>query len=467
MSGDLEQSLREKIEAHLDGRLGELREEVTRLRSQLDEGLARLSERLQEAGRADDALAVTLSEHLLDARNRGIETAAAENTRTRQSSEVAILKAAVEDLNAQQTQADILNALVNRAARFAPRVAFFVVKQERATGWRARGLEGTVGDDSVREISLPLSAETLLGEAVRARRTWSGPPGSHSDDHQIYGRFGEEPPERIVAVPLVARDKAVAVLYADSAAQDADAINLEAIETLMRVAGMSVELLAARRGAGQDAAAPARAPEPTSRPQETAPQESAASPSFQQQPTPAHETTRAEAREEYAAQPTQTPPPADVGFTQEQQPHVSAVALEDEGASLPPPHAVAPPPPPQQAPYAAPLGSARRYGQDIELPVEVGEGERRYHTDAYRFARVLVSEIKLYNEQKVREGLAAGDLYERLRDVIDRSREMYDKRISSEVTARYDYFHHELVNALAGGDASRLGEGYPGSPVRA
>ena len=61
-SGDLEQSLREKIEAHLDARLGELREEVERLRSQLDEGLARLSERLQEAARADDALAVTLSE---------------------------------------------------------------------------------------------------------------------------------------------------------------------------------------------------------------------------------------------------------------------------------------------------------------------------------------------------------------------------------------------------------------------
>ena len=471
MSGDLEQSLREKIEAHVDSRLGELRGEVARLQSQLNDGLARLSERLSEAARADDALAATLSEHLLDARNRGIETAAAESARTRESSEVAILKAAVEDLNAQQSQADILNALVNRAARFAPRVAFFVVKQERATGWRARGLEGTVGDDAVREISLPLGADTLLGEAVRTRRTWSGAPGTHAEDHQIYGRFGEEPPQRIVAVPLVAREKAVAVLYADCAAQDADAINLEAIETLTRVAGMTVELLASRRGAAPEAGAAARPAETTSRPEATTPPPP--EPARREPPPEVKERDRgmepprveapAYAREE-SAPPQSTaagawggPPPRQ--DERPEPPVVPAVALEEEPAP-------APPPAPQPA-YAAPLGTARRYGQEIELPVEVGDAERRYHTDAFRFARVLVSEIKLYNEQKVREGLAAGDLYNRLRDVIDRSREMYDKRISSEVTARYDYFHHELVNALAGGDASRLGADYPGSPVRA
>ena len=99
----------------------------------------------------------------------------------------------------------------------------------------------------------------------------------------------------------------------------------------------------------------------------------------------------------------------------------------------------------------------------MELPIEVSEDERRYHQDARRFARLLVSEIKLYNEQKVREGRDAGDLYNRLREDIDRSRQMYDKRVRPEVAGRYDYFHHELVKALAGGDASRLGEGYPGT----
>jgi hypothetical protein len=102
------------------------------------------------------------------------------------------------------------------------------------------------------------------------------------------------------------------------------------------------------------------------------------------------------------------------------------------------------------------------------LPVDVpDEEEKRQHQDARRFARLLVSEIKLYNEPKVVEGRAQGNLYERLREYVDRSREMYDKRVKPNITSRYDYFHHELVNTLAEGDESKLGEAYPGTPVAA
>jgi hypothetical protein len=110
----------------------------------------------------------------------------------------------------------------------------------------------------------------------------------------------------------------------------------------------------------------------------------------------------------------------------------------------------------------------RRYGSDVELPVEVSsDEERRSHNDARRFARLLVSEIKLYNEQKVIEGRSQHDLYERLREYIDRSREMYDKRVKPEVARKYDYFHHELVTTLAEGDAEKLGNAYPGATVSA
>ena len=56
-------------------------------------------------------------------------------------------------------------------------------------------------------------------------------------------------------------------------------------------------------------------------------------------------------------------------------------------------------------------------------------------------------------------------LYERLREAIDRSREMYDKRVQPPVAAKFDYFHYEIVNSLADGEAERLGAGYPGSSV--
>lgn len=496
-SGDLEKSLRADIESYVSNRLSGFKEEVERLRSQLDEALARLRDSADAPVSEGEApLVVAVSEHLRNARNLGIEAAAAESVRARASSDMALVKAAVDELESRQTQADILNSLVNRSAAFAPRVAFFVVKNERATGWRARGLEGTVGDDAVRELSMPLDADTVLGEVVRARNTWAGEPGSHAQDHTIYNHFGGEPPQRLVAVPMIARDKVVAVLYADSAGQDADAVNLEALETLARVAGMSVELLALRRSSPQGAAAAAQPqpvqpqpvqPEPA--PQEAEPREaqptgfepSAAQPSdFEaREVKPAGfeaQETRADGQEEQ--RPTEAEPqPAVFGF--DPQP-LAAEAQESAHAFSPEPQPVeeaaqAPQPEESFAPSFAPaveaaveavspLGRSRRYGaMDMDFPVEVAEEEKRFHNEARRFARLLVSEIKLYNEQKVREGRDSSDLYDRLREDIDRSRQMYDKRVRPEVSSRYDYFHHELVNMLAEGDAARLGAGYPGA----
>jgi hypothetical protein len=108
---------------------------------------------------------------------------------------------------------------------------------------------------------------------------------------------------------------------------------------------------------------------------------------------------------------------------------------------------------------------ARLSDRPVDLPIEVPEEERRLHNDARRFARLLVSEIKLYNEKKVLEGRQSNDLYDRLREAIDRSREMYDKRVQPPVAARFDYFHYELLNALAEGDAERLGSSYPGATI--
>ncbi len=493
-SGDLEKSLRDDIEHYVAERLRGLQDEIARLQSQLNEAFTRLSERIGDDSQTGASLAVAISEHMRNARNAGIESAAEESTRARASSEVAIIKAAIDELDGQRTQSDILSALVNRAASFAPRVAFFVVKQERTTGWRARGLEGTVGDDVVREISLPLSTDTLLAEVVRTRRTWSGAPGQHAEDHTIFNRFGEEPPQRVVAVPLVARDKAVAVLYADSASQDADAINLEALETLVRVAGMSVELLATQRPPAAPEAssaavhAPASPQAPTGESSQQAQTEESASslevtPEISQEndvPPPQRVTDEENASpSSVASQPEATehephsaphdfgtaPMRAEVAHAAAQSLHAEAAAPVSFGDATSGEASPAATPPPQAE--GSPLGTKSRRALDMEFPVEVREEEKTYHNEARRFARLLVSEIKLYNEQKVQDGREANDLYQRLRDDIDRSRQMYDKRVRSEVAGRYDYFHQELVNALAEGDAEKLGADYPGATVAA
>jgi len=457
VSGQLEDSLRREVETYIEGRVSGIRQEIAQLQSQLNESLSQLLDRHSDV-QLEGSLASSILEHLRAAHDEGIDLAASESSRAKASSEMAIVKAAISDINEQKSQAEILKTLVNRAASFAPRVAFFVVKGDQGIGWRARGFQGTVGDNAIQQISFPIAAETVVGEAAKSKATWSGGANTHSEDHIILNRLGEEPPQRVVAVPLVARGRTVAVLYADSAGLDSEAINLEALETLVGVSGMAVELLAARSAPARRAAPadthaqPQVSEEPPSTYQPTPEYEVAAEPSeaiARHPETGAQEFSAVEAPTETVAARTQA--------VEEQPPFVQPEPQALESLSESP-----------AAPAAAPLGARRRYGMDLELPVSVdNEEERRLHNDARRFARLLVSEIKLYNEQKVTEGRSQYDLYERLREYIDRSREMYDKRVKPEVAGKYDYFHHELVNTLAEGDAAKLGNAYPGATVSA
>lgn len=76
---------------------------------------------------------------------------------------------------------------------------------------------------------------------------------------------------------------------------------------------------------------------------------------------------------------------------------------------------------------------------------------------ARRYARLLLSEIKLYNESAVRAGREQRDLAVRLAPDIDRARHLYEQRIPATLPGRAELFHNELVQTIAGGDGSLLG----------
>jgi hypothetical protein len=75
---------------------------------------------------------------------------------------------------------------------------------------------------------------------------------------------------------------------------------------------------------------------------------------------------------------------------------------------------------------------------------------------ARRYARLLLSEIKLYHEGDVRLGRQHRDLRRRLGSEIDRAAGAYRDRIPETLPGRDQYFESELVNTLADGDASIL-----------
>ena len=92
----------------------------------------------------------------------------------------------------------------------------------------------------------------------------------------------------------------------------------------------------------------------------------------------------------------------------------------------------------------------------VSPPPPQGVGESEADEAARRYARLLVSEIKLYNEGGVTEGRAERDLSHRLKGEIDRARDLYEERIPSSVRSRRLFFDQELVRTLADGDPSLL-----------
>ncbi len=107
----------------------------------------------------------------------------------------------------------------------------------------------------------------------------------------------------------------------------------------------------------------------------------------------------------------------------------------------------------------APAGSRRSAS-----PPALAEKDAK-RAEARRFAQLLVSEIKLYNERAVQEGREEGNLYARLKDEIDQSRRLYEERIPEPVRAGSDFLYDELVRILADGRAEALGIGFPGRSV--
>jgi hypothetical protein len=542
-SEELELSLRTEFESYLKDVFAAMREDVAdfqknfeaefeKHRSQMDEAFRGLSERFGSDIKFDKAFTESVVEHLRLARDDGAQLSANAFNEAQKFVEAAApapsnydqLRDAINDISSQTTQSAILRSLVDHVAHFTPRGAFFIVKNDSFICWRRFDRNRSLNDDGVREISFPVSADTLLADSVRSLMTRDNSSGLHADDSSYLNSLEFGTSDQMYAVPLIARGRGVAVLYADSGSEG-EPVNLEAIESLVCVAGLTVELRAATTSAHSGASeAPSYGPLhsvdniPAVETQYETPEPSTTSSEVETpaefeeytgdvavedaevaepetvsaeieapvaeeatyfEPVPVHEeATTVEVENDYAVEATDSAPAekvSDFAFA-------SSDAYDASSEAAPQPEPVeeyayatdtpngnghsyeAAPEPVVEVATAQPVKS-RLSDRHVDLPIEVSDDERRLHNDARRFARLLVSEIKLYNEQKVNEGRDSSDLYDRLREAIDRSREMYDKRVQPQVAAKFDYFHYELVSNLAEGNDAKLGGNYPGSAV--
>jgi hypothetical protein len=304
---------------------------------------------------------------------------------------------------------EVLTYLVNEVAQYTERAAMFIVKGPSAIGWYGKGIEPA---ELVKQINVPLSADTAFKTVHASRQPLRALLEESPGTGQAVARLGGSP-YGMIAVPLILRDKMAAILYCDSSRGPVPAPVADLVEILVSYAGKSIDLLSISPRPAAGAAKPATAPERTTIPP------AAARPAA---PAP--------------------PPQSDEGSSTVMF-NAGTFAAMRQGAGPAP--AAAPQRPPVAAPPAAHAGPA------------LSPEEQKSHDDAKRFARLVVSEIKLYNEAKVNEGRKNKDIYERLKEDIERGRHMYHERVAAPVRESTNYFYDELVRILAGGDQGALG----------
>lgn len=326
--------------------------------------------------------------------------AAGTNTGGGQTS--AALTQSIASIHAGTTQKEILRALLDSGSAYAARVALFVIKAGAASGWQGRGLGD---DDAVKDFPLDISS----GPAAHAYQNRMVAPANIAEmDRRFVKQFGGPENEQILVLPLVLKDKVAALLYADGGADGV--MDAPSLEVLVMATSSWLEVVSLRKQVQKDAGDGAA--------------------TMERAPAPAAVQTVSAFSDPFAGH----APKHVANAVPEPAAEVVEVAAHASAASA-------------AAPATDPFAGMSPEDADV-------------HRKAQRFARLLVDEIKLYNQAKVAEGRRNKDLYDRLKEDIEKSRATFQKRYGSTAAASGDYFQKEVLRSLADDDLGVMGANF-------
>lgn len=315
---------------------------------------------------------------------------------------------AVSAIHAGSTQKEILRALLDSTAAYSGRAALFVIKAGTATGWQGRGFDD---NDGVKDFSLDVNS-AAPSQVLQSRVASSA--GAAQMDPAFTSKFGAAAEDKALLLPLRLKDKVAALVYADAGTRSGGNMNAAAVELLVAATSAWLEVASLRKQASKEGASE---PAPT---------------------------------DKFEAPPVQTVSSFSDPFAAHAPKHVVAAAVPEPAMAEAAAEVVS-------APMAMAAAAA---APATDAFAHLSPEDAEVHRKAQRFARLLMDEIKLYNQAKVAEGRKHKDLYDRLKEDIDKSRSTYHKRYENTAAASVDYFTAELVRSLAEDDIALLGPNF-------
>ena len=173
------------------------------------------------------------------------------------ASGAAELACAVAEIQLGSSQREILRALLDTSARYAARVALFVVKGSHATGWQARGFANS---DAVKDFALDENAPAVvrvigrvIGRAIGDRAVASVPVADL--DARFLEEFGTPASGEGRILPLMLKDKVAALVYADSGTAAAGLLDAGSLELLVLSTSAWLEVNSLRKQAQKEPSA--------------------------------------------------------------------------------------------------------------------------------------------------------------------------------------------------------------------
>ena len=148
------------------------------------------------------------------------------------SSPTDLLNAAVASIQESASQAEILRHLLEGEARFAGRVALFVVKGGAVNGWQGIGFED---NDAIKTFNLNTAAG-LVSRAIQGR----APVGGTTAEFDSGFVTAVKPPveDNCMVLPLVVKEKVAAIIYADAGTAPGGILDASALTALCRFAAI-------------------------------------------------------------------------------------------------------------------------------------------------------------------------------------------------------------------------------------
>jgi len=384
---------------------------------------------------------------------------------------------AVRNLITATLPEQVLQVVTEEASQMGLRAAIFDVRGRAAWGSAASGFGSQLPQNVLRTLVVPLNQDNPFRQVYETGGHVDASADLLKKNRNLLDKFKPASQAPILLLPIRSAGSVSAIFYADPGSEG-KALPANALKILTEFAGAQLDRLMALSGGvpAPEEAEVVEAEQAEVEVEVVAEEEKAAAVAASVVPVEAAPLEDKAAPVAASVVPVEAAPledkaapvaasvvPVEAAPLEDKAAPVAASVVPVEAAPVveapPSPVVEAPPAPAVEEPLPPPPPAAAPAGFQVS---QLSEAEQKSHKDAKRFAKLLISEIGLYNKVKVADGRKSKDIYKRLKSDIDRSRQTFEKRFGKTVGKQFDYFHEELVRTLAANDASALGADYPG-----